>query len=247
MQTLGQFTRNYTQTTKRGLLTTNKGWVSSTGKVRDIQPVLLSGVSKGAPFGTRLCLQSVVCYTLCRRCCENAVANRDGKSIWSSKKTRLWLCGVEPQAQDWFHQQTGRIWKPPSLVPRRTSGQNVPNHFDKQAHLSTFTLFERTTTTISVDNTGKDLSTVFAPYHVNHNFIRPSVFGLYLIQRASGFFLKQFKTAICHKLLDVFDTRQIIFRCVKFLPFLNIMTVVTYCNSLHNQIFLNFEMGGKPF
>ena len=45
---LGQFTRNYTQTTKRGLLTTNKGWVSSTEKVRDIQPVLLSGVSKGA-------------------------------------------------------------------------------------------------------------------------------------------------------------------------------------------------------
>ena len=36
------------QTTKRGLLTTNKGGVSSTGKVRDIQPVLLSGVSKGA-------------------------------------------------------------------------------------------------------------------------------------------------------------------------------------------------------
>ena len=103
------------------------GWISSTGKVRDIQPVLLSGVSKGAPFGTRLCLQSVVCYTLCRRCCENAVANREGKSIWSSKKTRLWLCGVEPQAQGWFHQQTGRIWKPPSLVLRRTSGQNVPN------------------------------------------------------------------------------------------------------------------------
>ena len=124
---LGQFTRNYTQTTKRGLLTTNKGWVSSTGKVRDIQPVLLSGVSKGAPFGTRLCLQSVVCYTLCRRCCENEVANREGKGIWSSWKTGLWLRGVEPQAQDWFHQQTGRIWKPPSLVPRRTTGQNVPN------------------------------------------------------------------------------------------------------------------------
>ena len=80
----------------------------------------------------------------------------------------------------------------------------------------------------AADNTGKDLSTVFAPYHVNHNFIRPSIFGLYLIQRASGFFLKQFKTAICHKLLDVFDTRQIIFRCVKSLPFLNIMTVVTH-------------------
>ena len=30
----------------------------------------------------------------------------------------------------------------------------------------------------------------FAPYHVNHNFIRPSIFGLYLIQRASGSFKK---------------------------------------------------------
>ena len=95
-----------------------------------------------------------------------------------------------------------------------------------------FTLLERTTTTIRVDNTGKDLSTVFAPYHVNHNFIRPSVFGLYLIQRASGFFLKQFKTAIRHKLLDIFDTRQILSRCLKSLPFLNIMAVVTHCNSL---------------
>ena len=109
---LSQFTRNYTQTTKQGLLTTNKGWVSRTGKVRDIQPVLLSGVSKGYPFGTRLCLQSVVCYTLCRRCCENAVATREGKGIWNGRKTGLWLRGVEPQAQDWFHQQTGRIWKP---------------------------------------------------------------------------------------------------------------------------------------
>ena len=33
--------------------------------------------------------------------------------------------------------------------------------------------------------------------------------------------------------------------CLKSLPFLNIMTVVTHCNSLHNQIFLNFEMGGN--
>ena len=120
---LGQFTRNYTQTTKRGLLTTNKGWVSSTEKVRDIQPVLLSGVSKGYPFGTRLCLQSVVCYTLCRRCCENEVAAGEGKGIWSGRKTGLWLRGVEPQAQGWFRQQTGRIWKPSSLVLRRTSGQ----------------------------------------------------------------------------------------------------------------------------
>ena len=41
-----------------------------------------------------------------------------GKGIWSGRKTGLWLRGVEPQAQDWFHQQTGRIWKLP--VPRPT-------------------------------------------------------------------------------------------------------------------------------
>ena len=43
----------------------------------------LWGVPKGAkpPFGTRLCLQSVVCYTLCRRCCENEVAAGEGKGI----------------------------------------------------------------------------------------------------------------------------------------------------------------------
>ena len=85
------------------------------------------GFPKGHPFGTRLCSQSVVCYTLCRRCCENEVAAGSGKGIWSSRKTGLWLRVVEPQAQGWFRQQTGRIWKPPFLVPRRTSGQNVPN------------------------------------------------------------------------------------------------------------------------
>ena len=85
------------------------------------------GFQRGLPLGTRLCLQSVVCYTLCRRCCENAVANREGKGIWNGRKTGLWLRGVEPQAQGWFRQQTGRIWKPPSLVLCQTSGQNIPN------------------------------------------------------------------------------------------------------------------------
>ena len=78
---LGRFTRNYTQTTKRGLLTTIKAEYQAPGKCEIFSLYLLSGVSKGAPFGTRLCLQSVVCYTLCRRCCENAVANREGKGI----------------------------------------------------------------------------------------------------------------------------------------------------------------------
>ena len=39
------------------------------------------GFQRGLPLGTRLCLQSVVCYTLCRRCCENAVASGEGKGI----------------------------------------------------------------------------------------------------------------------------------------------------------------------
>ena len=39
------------------------------------------GFPKGHPFGTQLCLQSVVCYTLCRRCRENAVAAGEGKGI----------------------------------------------------------------------------------------------------------------------------------------------------------------------
>ena len=38
--------------------------------------------------------------------------------IWSGKKTGLCLRGVEPQAQVWTHQQTGRIWKPQFLVLR---------------------------------------------------------------------------------------------------------------------------------
>ena len=88
---------------------------------------VVRGFQRGLPLGTRLCLQSVVCYTLCRRCRENAVAVGEGKGIWSGRKTGLWLRGVEPQAQGWFRQQTGRIWKPSSLVLHRTSGQNVPN------------------------------------------------------------------------------------------------------------------------
>ena len=47
--------------------------------------LFLWGFPKGAtpPFGTRLdfAKQSVVCYTLCRRCRENAVAAGEGKGI----------------------------------------------------------------------------------------------------------------------------------------------------------------------
>ena len=42
---------------------------------------VVRGFQRGFPFGTRLCLQSVVCYTLCRRCRENTVAAGEGKGI----------------------------------------------------------------------------------------------------------------------------------------------------------------------
>ena len=42
---------------------------------------VLRGFQRGLPLGTRLCSQSVVCYTLCRRCRENAVAAGEGKGI----------------------------------------------------------------------------------------------------------------------------------------------------------------------
>lgn len=113
---LCQFTRNYTQTTKRGLLTTKRAEHQTQESARCSARFVVRGFQRGLPLGTRLCLRSVVCYTLCRRCRENAVANRKGNGIWSGRKTGLWLRGVDPQAQGWFHQQTGRIWKPPSLV-----------------------------------------------------------------------------------------------------------------------------------
>ena len=47
---------------------------------------VVRGFQRGLPLGTRLCSQSVVCYTLCRRCCENAVAAGEGKGIFTAGK-----------------------------------------------------------------------------------------------------------------------------------------------------------------
>ena len=75
---LGQFTRNYTQTEKRAA-DNKRRYAPEEGS---IPPVLLSGVSKGAcPLAHDFAEQSVVCYTLCRRCRENAVAAGEGKGI----------------------------------------------------------------------------------------------------------------------------------------------------------------------
>lgn len=76
--TLGQFTRNYTQTVKRAADNKRRyapGWVHST--------CLLRGVPKGAAphLAHDFAEQSVVCYTLCRRCPENTVAAGEGKGI----------------------------------------------------------------------------------------------------------------------------------------------------------------------
>ena len=83
LQTLGQFTRNYTQTVKRAA-DNKRRYASGEGS---IPPVLLSGVSKGVPpLAHDFAKQSVVCYTLCRRCCENAVAAGEGKGIFTAGK-----------------------------------------------------------------------------------------------------------------------------------------------------------------
>ena len=79
--TLGQFTRNYTQTTKRGLLTTKQAEHQAQESARCSACFVVRGFQRGLPLGTRLCLQSVVCYTLCRRCRENTVAAGESKGI----------------------------------------------------------------------------------------------------------------------------------------------------------------------
>ena len=77
-RSLGQFTRNYTQTVKRAADNKRRyapGWVHST--------CLLRGFPKGAAphLAHDFAEQSVVCYTLCRRCPENTVAAGEGKGI----------------------------------------------------------------------------------------------------------------------------------------------------------------------
>ncbi len=78
LSSLGQFTRNYTQTVKRAADNKRRyapGWVHST--------CLLRGFPKGAAphLAHDFAEQSVVCYTLCRRCPENTVAAGEGKGI----------------------------------------------------------------------------------------------------------------------------------------------------------------------
>ena len=75
---LGQFTRNYTQTVKRAA-DNKRRYAPGKGH----SACLLWGYPKGATphLAHDFAKQSVVCYTLCRRCRENAVAAGEGKGI----------------------------------------------------------------------------------------------------------------------------------------------------------------------
>ena len=75
---LGQFTRNYMQTVKRAA-DNKRRYAPGKGH----SACLLWGYPKGATphLAHDFAKQSVVCYTLCRRCRENAVAAGEGKGI----------------------------------------------------------------------------------------------------------------------------------------------------------------------
>ena len=75
---LGQFTRNYTQTVKRAA-DNKRRYAPGKGH----SACLLWGYPKGAAphLAHDFAEQSVVCYTLCRRCPENTVAAGEGKGI----------------------------------------------------------------------------------------------------------------------------------------------------------------------
>ena len=86
LRSLGQFTRNYTQTVKRAADNKLRLNTEHRKSARCSACFVVRGFQRGLPLGTRLCLQSVVCYTLCRRCCENAVAAGEGKGIFTAGK-----------------------------------------------------------------------------------------------------------------------------------------------------------------
>ena len=81
LSVLGQFTRNYTQTVKRTADNKIKAEHQAQESARCSACFVVRGFQRGLPLGTRLCWQNVVCYTLCRRCCENAVATVEEKEI----------------------------------------------------------------------------------------------------------------------------------------------------------------------
>ena len=103
---LGQFTRNYTQTVKRAA-DNNRRYAP--GGVHSA--CLLWGFPKGAAphLAHDFAKQSVVCYTLCRRCRENTVANREGEGHLKRQESRALFGAGKAETKGWFRQQAGRI------------------------------------------------------------------------------------------------------------------------------------------
>ena len=83
-------------------------------------------VSKGYPFGTQLCLQSVVCYTLCRRCRKNAIAAEEGKGIFTAGKQGCDCMAQSRKRRTGFISRQGVYGSYHFSQPDRTFGQLVP-------------------------------------------------------------------------------------------------------------------------
>ena len=95
--------------------------------MRDIQPVLLSGVSKGAcPLAHDFAKQSVVCYTLCRRCRENAVAAGEGKGIFTAGKQGCDCVAWSRKRRTGFISRQG-VYESPVPRPMPDYGTKCPS------------------------------------------------------------------------------------------------------------------------
>ena len=76
--------------------------------------------ARSIPVGTRFCLQSLVCYTLCRRCCENAVAAGEGKGIFTAGKQGCDCVAWSRKRRTGFISRQGVYENPvprPTLLP----------------------------------------------------------------------------------------------------------------------------------
>ena len=81
---LGQFTRNYTQIVKRAADNKTGGMLPERAAYRLF--CCLGFPKGGLPLGTRLCLHSVVCYTLCRRCRKMPLPPRRARAFEAAGK-----------------------------------------------------------------------------------------------------------------------------------------------------------------
>ena len=93
---------------------------------RSVSTLWQNGVSKGTPFGTRLCgAKFSVLYALSalpRKC----HCRRDGQWHFVAAGKRAGFTTYKEKIVARFHQPTERIWKPLAYVILPASGQLVP-------------------------------------------------------------------------------------------------------------------------